>query len=261
MAAANARAQAAEAEAVQALPAATFQAHIGDTVQVIPSQIQFWQNLAGKQGRVEEVTIGEGGHQMLSVEIDGISYDAVAGRFSIVARAETAQETAQEGTAVAPQPASQAALALFKGQIVTINVHGTTNPFNGLLEDVTAEGITMMGGALKLRYDQISAFGAMTVAAIPGMPVPKPKKPGRKSKADKEAEAAAQAAQAPAQAASAPVPVPAAPAPATAAVPLDTKLTLIGGYIGDSIKRLQEGLHHVQQMQAMVQQRRKEGQP
>jgi hypothetical protein len=174
---------------VEVIPSATFEAAAGQLVEVLPSANAFFQNLAGKQGKVIEVGPGEGGLLYVDVMLaDGTALsDVVSGRFKLVAQplTGTPEQRAMQ------QFVSQ--VSLLKGKQVQVERHSGGDPVRCILEGVTDEGLEALGGKLKVAWADVKGIGQVPADALPpGAPAPKPTAEEKAAaKAAKDAEKAA----------------------------------------------------------------------
>jgi hypothetical protein len=130
----------------------------------------FWGPLKGKLATVANVTHGElPGTFVYHVSIEGADYpDVDARRFEPVPAAAPALDPTWR--------VDQRAWAL-RGQVAAVK-HlragaDKPNSYNGVLEEVDASGITMMGGQVKLPWSEVVSVDPLTEQSIPGIELPK----------------------------------------------------------------------------------------
>ncbi len=193
LAAQTARAVAANSEP---MPQADFVVKEGQVVEVLPSADKpFFNALKGQQGKVTAV-VGVPPEQTLSVVmIDGTPLENVAtGRFKLIS------EPAAPAMGIGAPPDAMAdyakAMEAFKGQVATfkgtevsLTLKSGAAPTRIILEDVTAEGLVALAGALKVKWEDVQDVTQVPAGTpVAGAKVSKPR--GKKAQAAAAAAAA-----------------------------------------------------------------------
>lgn len=140
----------------------------GDVLLVAPNTgHNFWEPLSGKQARVCDVTMGDGGTLMFAVEIEGGPYPDVDSRRFLE---PVAVAGGKEPELVIPWEEYKA----YVGTPISMHFNNGIAALNGVLEAVSAEGMTLLGklytwvsfaGWSPLKPDQIPGSKEQTKAA------------------------------------------------------------------------------------------------
>ncbi|MBD3387425.1 MAG: hypothetical protein GF414_00590 [Candidatus Altiarchaeales archaeon] len=149
---------------------------IGTQVKVIPSDHNYWSKLAGKYGRVVDVSADN----TLTVDIDGNIYpDVATGRFAPVEiPPQPVQQQMQLGTQIpestaTPTPAASlppaaASAQMLIGRQVHIQHAKIDSSFRGICNSVDAEGVHLEGYGKPVAWDLVGSIQPAEDVPIPG---------------------------------------------------------------------------------------------